>query len=311
MTAGEISAFDEMFNMIFNAVSEHKVDGHIGPDSLDDIAIGSSPKGGTKGRREMSDLFGTLRKHSKRMKWTTASDEELDRRKEEMELCDTDQQLLEWAMREVFGESNKHEAAARKAADSASRGEEVKSMPTLQHPTYPQLIALLMRTFRDKYHDPHLTLSIFDYARHLSIPSYVFGCTAPAYNELIETRWSCFRDLKGILDALEEMKVNGVEPDNQTRSLVEAIRRQAGEATLWEEEDHLGSGGQVRSILNQIELLVAKAPDPSRKKLRTPNPARPKKWNSWKTKSEESGDDWQFGKWDDEHPPETWKTKHY
>jgi len=189
-------------------------------------------------------------------------------------------------------------------------------MPTLQHPAYPHLISLLMRTFRDKYNDPHLTLSIFDYARHLSIPSYVFGCTAPAYNELIETRWTCFRDLTGILEALEEMKVNGVEPDNRTRKLVEVIRREAGGQGVWEEEDHLGTGGQVLKTLNRIEALVAKPRTFSPKRSHTPRvpsqtsgKKQDKKWNAWKSKSpdEPDGDDWQFGRWDEAPEPESWR----
>jgi Mtf2 family len=309
MTAREISAFDEMFNMIFNAVSQHKADGQFNLDTPDDITIGLGPaKSGTKARREMGDLFGTLRRHSKRLKWTTSTDEELDRKKEEMELCDTDQQLLEWAMREVFGESRKREEVARQAMQQVARGEAVKSMsmPMLQHPAYPHLISILMRTFRDKYRDPHLTLSIFDYARHLSIPSYVFGCTAPAYNELIETRWSCFRDLRGILDALEEMKVNGVQPDNRTRRLAESIRREAGQKALWEEEDELGGGGQVLYMLNQIEALVSRPPAPEPKNSRkakgsTQKSEKEKPLNAWKHETQD-GPGWQFGKWEETYP---------
>jgi hypothetical protein len=114
-----------------------------------------------------------------------------------------------------------------------------------------------MRSFRDKYRDPHLALSIFDYARHLSIPSYVFGCTTPAYNELIETRWSHFRDLKGVHDALFEMRVNGVEPDGRTKKLVEKLRREVGARTVWEEESVMGSG-DVWGMLEKIEGLAVK-----------------------------------------------------
>src|SRR6267154_1374361 len=53
----------------------------------------------------------------------------------------------------------------------------------------------------------------------------------PAYNELIETRWTYFRDLKGVHDALEEMRVNGVEPDGRTKKLVEKLRREVGART--------------------------------------------------------------------------------
>ncbi|OAX38089.1 hypothetical protein K503DRAFT_718720 [Rhizopogon vinicolor AM-OR11-026] len=289
MTAREISAFDEMFNMIFNAVSEQKNPSaklsSDDPLSVLGGGIGRKPFG----QAPVSDLFGKLRRHSKRLKWTTAADEELDKKKEEMELCDTDQQLLEWAMREVFGQSQQYEERARNAISKAeeqsaptstaastsssistfssaststsnsipSQPPQPSTLPELQPPTYPFLIAHLMRSFRDKYRDPHLALSIFDYARHLSIPSYVFGCTTPAYNELIETRWSSFRDLKGVHDALLEMRVNGIEPDGRTKKLVERLRREVGARTVWEEESVVGSG-EVWGMLERIEGLAVK-----------------------------------------------------
>ncbi|THH14797.1 hypothetical protein EW146_g5578 [Bondarzewia mesenterica] len=251
MTAREISAFDEMFNMIFNAASERKSQAHEVVEGTD---IGSPSKSG------MGDLFSRLRKHS-RVRWTSDTDAELDKKREQMELCESDQDLLEWAMHEVFGESKRYEEAARAALEEATRAgpnsRAAKELPVLQPPAYPQLLALLMRTFRDKYKDPNLALSMFDHAQHLSIPSYVFGCTTPAYNELIATRWGCFRDLRGVCDALEEMRVNGVMPDGRTRLLVEGLRREVGERNLWVEEIEMGDG-EVWSMLNRIEKLVAK-----------------------------------------------------
>jgi Mtf2 family len=293
MTAREISAFDEMFNMIFYAASEQNGDGSRG-DRLDEVSIG---------RRKMGDLFGRLRRHSKRLKWTSESDELLDRKKEEMELCDTDQQLLDWALREVFGESKRYEEAARKAvAEAAASGSEAEALPMLQPETYPHLVAHLMRAFRDKYNDPHLALSIFDHARHLSIPSYVFGCTTPAYNELIETRWRCFRDLKGVHDALEEMIVNGVEPDNRTRKVVETLRREVGERNLWEEESDLGSG-EVWAMLAKIEsLMVTEAKEYQEIRPSTRYKGR---WTpsdeQWKRAAlhPQAKDGWEFGQWED------------
>ncbi|KDQ63916.1 hypothetical protein JAAARDRAFT_63903 [Jaapia argillacea MUCL 33604] len=330
MTAREITAFDEMFNMIFNAVSEHKVQktdakyGDVDPSTVPGIGRGGSAKSGN-----MLDLFGRLRKQSKKVEWTTAEDEELDRKKEEMDLCDTDQQLLEWAMKEVFEESRKYEERARKAIaeamsptpasllDSSSEQtlaskREPKALPMLQPPAYPHLLALLIRTFRDKYSDPHLALSMFDHARHLSIASYVFGCTTPAYNELIQTRWSCFRDLKGVCEALEEMKVNGVEPDSRTRSLVEGLRREVGERNMWEEESGVGSG-EVWEMLNKIEGLVARKERKSKirrlggggeRSVRVQSFGGAKKqmkdWDSWKNPLRREGEDeWKFGQWED------------
>lgn len=318
MTAREISAFDDMFNMIFNAVTEQKFR-TTGPgvgaaagraDPLSSAGIGRGPEGS----HPMGDLFGKLRRHSKKFTWSAEADEVLDRKKEEMELCDTDQQLLEWAMREVFEDSQRHEATARRAIQEAAAGVELDKLPTLQSPAYPHLLALLIRTFREKYHDPHLALSVFDHARHLSIASYVFGCTTPAYNELIETRWTCFRDLRGVLDALEEMRVNGVEPDSRTAKLVEALRREVGERNLWQEESDMDSG-EVFEMLSKIEELAAK--DKPRKRgapaLGPPGKtAKPKRWTAtseqWKMRGalEEGNpnDDWEFGRWEPTPRPE-------
>ncbi|KAG1846402.1 hypothetical protein DFJ58DRAFT_663789 [Suillus subalutaceus] len=301
MTAREVSAFDEMFNMIFDAVSEQKnPSAKLSSSTQDDPlavfgGIGRKPFG----QAPVSDLFGKLRRHSKRLKWTTEADEEFDKKKEEMELCDTDQQLLEWAMREVFGQSQKYEerlTPSSNASASANTPPQVTSTHLeLQHPTYPYLIAHLMRSFRDKYRDPHLALSIFDYARHLSIPSYVFGCTTPAYNELIETRWSCFRDLRGVHDALEEMRVNGVEPDGRTEKLVETLRREVGARTVWEEESMFGSG-EVVGMLSKIEQLAIKEP---RRKRGKGSGRKGPAFDAWKEDAlkEDVEDGYEFGQW--------------
>ncbi|KAL0072769.1 hypothetical protein AAF712_000532 [Marasmius tenuissimus] len=284
MTAREISAFDDMFNMIFDAVAEQKM-GHGDKANLN-VGIG--------GRGGLGDIFGKLRRHSKRVKWTTEEDELLDRKKEEMDLCDTDQQLLDWAMREVFGESEKMEETSRKAVEE---GVLPKKAPTVQSPTYPHLLALLMKTFRDKYRDPHLALSIFNHARNLSIASYVFGCSTDVYNELIDTRWNCFRDLKGVYDALEEMSVNGVDFDDHTRSIVEKVRREVGERNLWIEEEDAG-GNEAWSMLNKIEGLVNKAARKSRKARVKAEGSKPQRYNEWKAQDQKRDDDWEFDSWE-------------
>ncbi|KAJ4483674.1 hypothetical protein J3R30DRAFT_1816334 [Lentinula aciculospora] len=284
MTATELSAFDDMFTMIFDAVSEQK--------SSEMRTSNSRVK--VSGPGELGDLFGKLRKHSKRMRWTTEEEELLDRKKEAMDLCDTDQELLEWAVREVFDESQKFEAASREALQKVNTNADnkgsVAKLPILQSPIYPHIIAHLMRTFRDKYRDPHLAVSIFEHARNLSIPSYVFGCTTLAYNELIETRWRHFHDLKGVHDALQEMVVNGVDIDNNTRNIIDRLRREAGERNLWVEDDYLGEG-ELWNALKAIEVLV-------RKPEANSSTDRSKKWNDWKT-SDTADKHWSFNQWDD------------
>ena len=295
MTANELSTFDQMFDMIFTGYMDMQgaSTGSYGTTT----GIGNSPK--------LNKLVDRLRQQSKNVKWTSEADQELDRKTEEMDLCDTDQQLLDWAMREVFGESQRYEAAARKVMADPTAAEHPVHLQPL---SYPHVIAHIMRTFRDKYGDPHLALSIFDHARHLSIASYVFGCTTPAYNELIETRWRCFRDVRGVCEAMEEMQVNGVEMDTQTRRLAETVRREVGERNLWEEETSLNSG-EVWAIIARIEQLIAKQdsstkPRKSSQDQQDRGRRREKKWTnnseSWKREAmrQSPQDTYEFGKWE-------------
>ncbi|PCH43831.1 hypothetical protein WOLCODRAFT_144713 [Wolfiporia cocos MD-104 SS10] len=291
MTAREIRAFDDMFDLIFSAVAEDTQPGK-GRTLSPAVTIGRA--------LQHNDLFGRLRRDSRATRWTRAEDEQLDEKKEQMELCESDAQLLEWAMREVFDESRRYEENARRVLEDPKAAQEPVQ---LQPPWYPQLLSLLMSTFRDKYNDPHLALSIFDHARHMSIPSFVFGCTTLAYNELIETRWRCFRDLRGVCDALEEMRVNGVYMNNRTYELAETIRHEVGRRNFWQEESTLG-GGQVWEMIAKIERLAARE---STKSERTgPQPKSSlKKFSSkqltWTGRAlkNDDGDGWEFGRWDD------------
>ena len=290
MTAREKNAFQDMFDMVFDAVGEAK--GGKSPSEAP-MFTPIDGVGANNQYKEMADLFGRLRKDVKRMRWTSDIDEELDRKKEEIELCDTDVQLLEWTMNEVF--------APRQPTITLVQPQ---LAPAQNNQLYPHIIATLMRTFRDKFHDPHLALSIFDYAKNSSVPSYVFGCTTPAYNELIETRWFCFHDLKGVLDAVEEMKVNGVEADNRTRRITGTVRKDAPTMQLLEEEDYFGKGkDRVVHILTRIEDLLRKPFAPARSKT-IKRTRREKPWSErWKDDVDErlnkteAGEDWSWGKW--------------
>ena len=298
MTQREAQTIGEMFNSIFNA----------------DTAVREQSGAGVgQHTPTMNALFNRIR-GARRPRWTSEVDEELDRKKEEMELCETDLQLLEWAMREVFGESRRYEEEARLVLEK--RGDESPDATTspsvrklgalqLQPAFYPHLLGALMRTFRDKYKNPHLTLAMFEHARTLSVASFVYGCTTPAYNELIETRWQCFRDLRGVCDDLEEMRVNGIEMDNRTRLLAETIRREVGERTLWQEESSIGSG-EVWEMVGRLERLAVhkrtRQADEQKKK-RERAVTRKRKWSSdaetWKVKAMDmsSRDNWAFDKW--------------
>lgn len=329
MTAQEISAFDEMFNMIFNAVSDRRASS--GSSRSFDHPTPSI--GRSSSTAPLNDIFRTLRRHS-RVRWTTASDEELDRKKEEMDLCDTDQELLEWATREVFAMPTKSVGGAKKAIEATAASVQspndhdkdkgsstttkisVGSLP-LHPPTYPFLLAHLMKLFRTTYGSPSLSLCIFTHAARLSITSYVFGCTAPVYNELIQAKWEGWGDLAGVCAALEEMRLNGVKGDGLTKTIIEKIRRDVAEARPFELGDESGLEGgssnsnamarrpwidlgetEVVQLLTRIEHLTLKDT------LRKPRPSKRTKQSSiqesWKTEildSETKDDTWEFDSW--------------
>jgi hypothetical protein len=286
MTNRERGAIDELFLVICDVLDQDKAKSSSGVTADSDIGVG---------RGRINDFLGKLSRHPQKLKLTKESDELLDRKKEAMDVCETDQQLLDWALNHVFAESERYEGAARQAISDAAKSGTLQELPMLQSPTYPHLVALLMRAFRDKYQDPHLALAIFDHARHLSIASYVFGCSTHAYNELIETRWKCFHDVKGVHDALEEMMVNGVDFDSRTRKLAEAVRRQIGQRNLWAEESELGSG-ELWSMLARIDELLSKSG--SSKKGNYAQGSI--KWDEWKALPlvDRADDNWGFDRWD-------------
>ena len=246
MTAGEMNVFESMFDMIFAALDQQQQRNSVRPlgVGLEGAAIGSAT-----GIEDVVDKIQSRKKNGfVSSRWTSANAQHLDRMKEEMELCDTDAALLTWARNHVFTE------------------DVVNGSPSK---LYPSLLALLMRAFRERFEDPHLALSVFEHARHLNIPSFVFGCTTSAYNELLTTRWTAFRDLRGVRDALEEMKVNGVPCNGQTRSLIENIRREVGERNTWL-EDSL-SNDAVLSLVKELDQLAAPTEEPhlARRTFRT------------------------------------------
>ena len=283
MTAREMRAFDDIFDMIFDAASNQERTQRDEPPQ----------KSATIG-----DMFSSLRASSRGLRWATEQEELMDRKREEIDLCASDMELLHWTQREVLDAFDNLQRAPQSSAvenaDEGVKGKEsdipLSTKPSaLQIQTYSQLVAHLMRTFRDKYRDPYLALALFDKVRRRSLVSYVFGCSTQVYNELIETKWTWFRDLRGVHDAVEEMVVNGVGFDNRSRRLVEKVRHDVRERNAWVENVDAHSQ-DVWNLLVRLDHFIAKS---SSRRKKTP------KWEEWKKESLSDEDDerWQFGKW--------------
>lgn len=230
-------------------------------DPLSHVGIGVRP--GVK-INPMDMLYGKLMKKSKRFYDPTEAHSVVETKRLEMEKFNNDRELLDWAIKNVFNSEDPNDfpikipvesratifaktttpssssssptkpsldpnaLPSNKEQDEILRGiqEDLARKFSIQSTIYPHLLSTLISLFRDKFHNPHLALSIFSTAQRLSVPSYVFGCTTSVYNELIATRWVAFKDLRSVLQALEEMKTNGVGMDGQTRILVGRIRRE-------------------------------------------------------------------------------------
>ncbi|KZT18068.1 hypothetical protein NEOLEDRAFT_1050908, partial [Neolentinus lepideus HHB14362 ss-1] len=189
MSKSELSAFNDMFDMIFNALGDKGV-------------VHTSPGvGGPLSRMRGAAL---QRQH----KQTSTEDKikaqmELDRQIEEIELCENDYELMQWALRKLF--------------DTSELPHPVRGSGALAH---------LLRILHTKFHNPHLALALFQYARDANTSTYVMLCTAPVYGELIRIQWSAFRDLGAVRASLEEMCANGVDPDGFVRRVVLSIGRE-------------------------------------------------------------------------------------
>jgi hypothetical protein len=268
MTAQEQKTFGDLFDEIFKAAEGAET---------------SKPSEDENQPAFSSDFYQRIRRTPTKPKF---GDEELDKKKEEMDLCRTDQELLDWALVDVFAESRRFEEEARKMGVQTRS----KRTVTLQPLWYPHVVALLMRTFRDKYQNPHTALAIFNYTKTASIASYAFGCSTDAYNELIDTYWSCFRDASAVLNAFREMQVNGVTMSSKTNRLLDNIRRDVGAERLWSEDE-------VSNIITRLDVIRRDVEDleAASKKYKSR-----RKFDQWKTQAlrDDPTDKWGFNSWD-------------
>jgi hypothetical protein len=157
--------------------------------------------------------------------------------------------MLECAEREVFGASIRAEPARAAASEGKP------PLPHLQPHPYPHLLAALMSSAR-AYDDPH--------GRTSPSPSSTTHATSPPFPTFSAARrppTTSSSRLAGthfaIYTALEEMRVNGVSPDQRTRAFVDNVRREIGARTVWLEGSVTGSG-EVWTMLGEIERLVAR-----------------------------------------------------
>ena len=268
MTREESNVFTDLFDQIFAAQRGFLRSSSKNKDPLSGVGIGRRP--GDSEPPTVHTLYGKLKRRSKRHHDTTDLENLVEKLRAEIEVIETDIGLLTWAVQNIFSTTGLLPDTSKKSRTNKSESVTTTAFPDDDSPstsspvisdideptrisTYPHLLSTLIATFRDKFHDPHLALSIFAYARRLSVPSYVFGCTTTAYNELINTFWTCFKDVHGVVEALQEMKNNGVFPDSHTRNLAMRIRNEATRTELTTSDT--GSDQPTITVSNPMLLV--------------------------------------------------------
>lgn len=280
LKADEQRAFADLFDEIFKAAEVASTPG----------SRPSAEESSTAPNTEVfsSEFYERIRRTPSMPRFGDAvAEEQFDRKKEEMNLCRNDQELLDWALIDVFAEAQTYEEQVMKM-DVKTR---IKRNVPLRPLWYPRIIALLMSTFRDIYHNPHTTLAIFNYVRSSSIASYAFGCSVDAYSELIKTHWVCFRDADAVLNVIREMQVNGIKLDNKTGRLLDTVRQDIELEKLWSEDEV----SRIRTQLDSIRRDTGH--DLANRKFGSTRAN--KNFNEWKVQElrDDPSDEKGFNKW--------------
>ncbi|MBW0525224.1 hypothetical protein O181_064939 [Austropuccinia psidii MF-1] len=91
-------------------------------------------------------------------------------------------------------------------------------------PLLSPILLHLMNAFSTRFHNPNLSLYLFEFVRSHSDPLIkYFGLTKDVYLEMMKIRWNEWKDFEGIKDDLVEMKSLGIEIDERIKKLVQSI----------------------------------------------------------------------------------------
>lgn len=126
----------------------------------------------------------------------------IDQAREDLAMCENEQDVWTWARREVWGLDQ-------------SEGHAPKFGRTT--PFYAPVVHMLFLTLRDRYRSPQAALAVPRVTRSLGIESYVLGCTAPLYVEVLKTCWDWLGDLTACRDAVRAARETGVLADPKSR----------------------------------------------------------------------------------------------
>ncbi|ODN77608.1 hypothetical protein L202_04772 [Cryptococcus amylolentus CBS 6039] len=189
---------------------------------------------------------------------------------EQINVIQTDVELVEWAKEHVFkaqavpepqiaSESSKSLGEA--TGEIEATASDTHDLPPLLQfsPVYPKILARTLEVLRKNFNSPHLLLALFHHAQTSSLESYLSGCGTAAYNQVLLCRWESFRDLEGVTRGVREMGMMGVKWDRETNRLVGRVVDEVGREMLEEGQgSRWGKKEDVLIMLQQLEERVEK-----------------------------------------------------
>ncbi|EPQ26032.1 uncharacterized protein PFL1_06485 [Pseudozyma flocculosa PF-1] len=124
-------------------------------------------------------------------------------------------------------------------------------------PYFAPVLHLVFLTLRDRYRSPHSALAVYDLTRSLGIESYVLGCTAALFADLLRTRWDHLVDLESCRTLLRQARETGVlsDPASRRRELlrIKRQRKRGPHDPIMTPEDE-----KIREVVDRIRAEARK-----------------------------------------------------
>ncbi|CAG8775190.1 31431_t:CDS:1, partial [Racocetra persica] len=173
--------------------------------------------------------------------------------------CKTILQLRDFISNRIFPNTTDTNINSESPLKSTNQNRVVDDLGRPIDANYATLLKESIALCRTKFNDPYMAFAIFEQVKRRGVISYVLGCNAQVYNELIKTRWDCWRDLYGVGELLNEMLINGIDFDEGTREVVSDIALKVfdenGKLTAgWELEQN----GQVYKNISEAFKVFAR-----------------------------------------------------
>ncbi|CAO3631405.1 unnamed protein product [Cunninghamella blakesleeana] len=125
---------------------------------------------------------------------------------------------------------------------------------------YSKVLQTSIKHAYAEFKDPYLAIALFEQCKVLGTESYIQGCTAKVYHEVLNIRWEAWKDIYGMLDLMEEMAINGIAFSRASAMLVKKISNEMDNQVLSDEENaqiKIWSPDDIRST-QLMKMLVGK-----------------------------------------------------